>query len=175
MSRKSTPINNIIRDNNNNNDSRSEETDSAQKILEKYNEYETDDNDAQLQRKNERSENIQMDTAINHQQRLSELERIEEENYELHRQNKVYANNQQNKGYVVGTIEKIKNILKHSTDKMKDSVIVIVIFIILNLEIVCNLLDKYIPFDLTGFNGIIIRGVFSGILFYIISTLLLIL
>jgi len=182
MANKSTPIENIINNNNNNNNNNNQisndELSTAQQVLQKYNEYETDDNDEQLQRRNERAQNIQMDTVINQQQRIDELERIEQENIQLHKQNQEYVQTQdqnKNKGFVGDIIDKIKNIIQLSTNKIKDAIIVCIIFIALNLEIVCKLFEQYIPFDLSGFNGVVIKGVLSGVLYYIVSTLLVIL
>lgn len=179
MANQSTPIQNVIESNSNPNPAINETNlSTAQQILQKYNEMERGDADVQRQQVNNNVQQRQLDPGMQQQQRIMELEqRAQMNNAQQNAQQNVQQNSNKKEGSI---LNKLNVIISKSQDKLKDVVIVVVLFISLNMNIVNTLLGQYIPFILgedgnVTMNGIIIKGVLTGILFYIISTLLLVL
>ena len=145
---------------------------------------EADNADSQRQQVNDNMQDRQLDPNMQKQQRLAELERTQmmQQQYQQHRQQmeqqqqkKVKKNN----SGVSGILNKFNNIIQNSQAKLKDVVVVVILFIVLNLDIVNNILIKHIPFISTegvlNINGVIGKSVIAGIIFFIISTLLVVL
>jgi len=180
MAQQSTPIENII-DRNPNNGSAINETNlsTAQQILQKYNEMEAGDADEQRQQVNGNVQQRQLDPNINQQQRLQELEQNQQiHNQNLHKPTNQHNNLNNNNNNNNNILQKLK-IIKNSQQKLKDVVIIVFLFISLNLDLVNNLILQYIPMlfndDKITINGIIAKGIIAGGIYYIISTLLLVL
>lgn len=178
MAQQSTPIENI-RDRDSNNGPAINETNlsTAQQILQKYNEMDTGDADTQRQQVNGNMQERQLDPNMNKQQRLQELEdnqRIQQQNMNNNKNKQVQQNTNTN-----NILNKLNDVIINSQDKLKDVVIVIFLFIGLNLDFFNNLIMHYVPFlfneNSLNMNGIIAKGLVGGLIFYIISTLLVVL
>jgi hypothetical protein len=183
MAQQSTPIHNIT-DNNANNEPAINETNlsTAQQILQKYNEMDTGDADSDRQQVNGNMQNRQMDPNMQQQQRLAELERNQQMQMQMQMQmqkQKQEKQENQNNNSVSGILNNLNKIIQKSQDKLKDVIVVVFLFITLNLNVVNKLLISHIPFISTdgvlNINGVISKGVIAGIVFFIISTLLLVL
>lgn len=180
---QSTPIQNVTENNINDGPAINETNlSTAQQILQKYNEMEADNSDAQRQQVNGNMQNRQLDPNMQKQQRMAELEKTQlmQQQFQQHRQQmqQQQENNKNNSG-VTGILNKFNDIIKNSQEKLKDVVIVVILFIALNLDVVNNILINNIPFistdGLLNINGVIGKGVVAGVVFFIVSTLLLVL
>lgn len=149
----------------------------AQQILQKFNELEAGDNDVQQQALNNDMQKRQLDPELQKQQREIELQK-------QYIQNQQYMNQQQNNEQVNkpvqkkdGIIDKIMNLINSSQDKLKYVVIITCLYVGLNLEVTNNLIKKYISFVVNehneiNMNGIILKGVILGLLYYIMNIVL---
>jgi hypothetical protein len=181
MVQQSTPIENIV-DRNPNNGPAINETNlsTAQQILQKYNEMEAGDADVQRQQVNGNMQHRQMDPSMQQQQRLAELEKVQQQQQLQQQEQHVQSENNNILNNTSGSImDKLNMVIQKSQAKLKDVVVVVFLFIALNMGIVNKLLLQYVPFlgnegSLT-MNGIIAKGLIAGVVFYVVSTLLLIL
>ena len=181
---QATPIHNVFNNKSDNTEAINETNIStAQQILQKYNQLDEDNSDVQRQELNNQVERRHLDPEIQKEQRLLELERMKQEyqKQQFEQQNHIQQNNQQQQPKLNnnGILSKLNLFIKKSQEKLKDTVIVLILFIILNIDIINKLLSKYIPFisneNGITINGVIIKGLIASTIFYLISTLLIVL
>ena len=181
MSKQCTNISDI-RDNASSKNNHINETNvsTAQKILQKYNELETGDNDTQKQALNNDIQNRQLDPELQKQQREIELQKQYiknmQENPEFRKQVAQQNENKEEKESS-GIVDTVKNIIENSENKLKDVVIVILLYFALNFDMTNVLIKKYVPYLIDEHNeytmvGIIAKAVLIGVLFFVISSVL---
>lgn len=147
----------------------------AQQILQKFNELETGDNDVQKQALNNDMQNRQLDPELQKQQRELELQKqyIQNQQY-MNQQQNVQQNNNQPVQKKEGIIDKIMELVNSSQDKLKYVVIIACLYVGLNLEVTNNLIKKYLSFVINehneiNMNGIILKGIVLGMLYFVIN------
>ena len=145
--------------------------------MQKFNELETGDNDTQQQTLNNDMQNRQLDPELQKQHREIELQKqfIQNQQYINQQQNSQQVNQQVPKKE--GIIDKIIELVNSSQDKFKYIVIIACLYVGLNLEVTNNLIKKYISFVVNehneiNMNGIILKGIVLGLLYFIINIVL---
>lgn len=149
----------------------------AQQILQKFNELETGDNDVQQQALNNDMQKRQLDPELQKKHREIELQK-------QYIQNQQYINQQQNQQQVNqpvqkkdGIIDKVMELVNSSQDRFKYVIIIAGLYIALNLEVTNNLIKKHISYVINehneiNMNGIILKGVVLGLLYFVMNIVL---
>ena len=171
METQSTPIENLIHIDDSSTES-SNLSASAQ-VLQKYNELENQTEErAQI---NHGTEQHQMDPGIANQHRMMELERARQFQMQYQQEN------QQRQPpppppppSKQGFMDKIKNMTNNLGGKMVGPLIVVILFVLFNLEIVDKTLTKLIPkisneYGSINLKGVILKAIIVGIIFFVIK------